>query len=49
LAKQKTPQEALDWAASEWNKITESLGEDIQKQYYQELIQSWKEHGYWFE
>jgi multiple sugar transport system substrate-binding protein len=49
LAKQKTPQEALDWAASEWNKITDSLGRDIQKQYYQSLIQSWKENGYWFD
>ena len=49
LAKQKTPKEALDWAASEWNKITDSLGRDIQKQYYRSLIQSWKDNEYWFD
>lgn len=38
LAKQATPQEALDAAAKTWNEITDRLGRDLQLKLYREAL-----------
>jgi multiple sugar transport system substrate-binding protein len=38
LAKRKSPKEALDSAAAEWEKITDQLGRDSQVQLYQAAL-----------
>lgn len=49
LLGEKDPKEALDWAAAEWDKITDAMGRQRQKEYYLSLIESWKQAGYWLE
>lgn len=49
LLGEKGPKEALDWAAAEWDKISDAMGRQQQKDYYLSLIKSWKEAGYWFD
>jgi multiple sugar transport system substrate-binding protein len=38
LVGEATPQEALDEAAAEWEKITDRLGRDQQAQFYRESL-----------
>lgn len=46
LTGEKDPKAALDWVANEWNKITDKMGRQRQKEYYLSLIESWKKFGY---
>lgn len=43
----KSPKQALDEAAREWNKITDRFGRERQLKLYQELVAGWREAGLW--
>jgi hypothetical protein len=45
LAKRKSPKEALDSAATEWDKITERRGRDKQKALWGEKMNEMKQVG----
>ncbi len=38
---------ALDTAAKEWDKISETLGRDKQKKIYNNMLDVWAEYGFW--
>lgn len=42
-----SPADALNTAASSWDKITQNLDPAKQKKIYNAMLQSWKKHGFW--
>lgn len=47
LAGDKTPQKALDDAAKKWDELTDSLDRERQKKIYNNMLDTWKEYGFW--
>jgi multiple sugar transport system substrate-binding protein len=45
LSGAKSPQDALDDAAAEWNNITDRLGRDLQLQYWTQQLEALRERG----
>ena len=47
LSGQKSPEQAMNDTASEWENALDRLGRDQQQQYYQDFIDSAQQLGYW--